>query len=131
MSWLAKVSHIAGRAEDLLNQIDQNAAVILFKALRSTKKDANRSDSVMSLIDIEGEGTNKLEKLRPEMVETATKKHIRGGHTSSVSSRIHNRKKDDELIAYLNNSNEPTSSRCSSVASCFSAPNPHITSENL
>uniref|UniRef100_A0A8R1TXG2 Golgin-84 n=1 Tax=Onchocerca volvulus TaxID=6282 RepID=A0A8R1TXG2_ONCVO len=122
MSWLAKVSHIAGRAEDLLNQIDQNAAV----ALRNTKKGVSKTDSVMSLIDIKGQGTNKLEKLRPETVEATTKKHVRTDHTSSVSSRIHNKKKDDELIAYLNNSNEPTSSRCSSVASCFSAPNPQV-----
>lgn len=28
MSWLAKVSHIAGRAEDFLNKIDQNAAEV-------------------------------------------------------------------------------------------------------
>lgn len=58
-------------------------------------------------------------------------KFSRADHTYSVSGRIRNKKKDDDLIAYLNNSNEPTSSRCSSVASCFSAPNPHIASEDV
>ncbi|KAL3998328.1 Golgin subfamily A member 5 protein [Acanthocheilonema viteae] len=120
MSWLAKVSHIAGRAEDLLNQIDQNAAI----ALKNTRKGVGKSDSTMSLIEIEGQ--RKLEKPESEISETVTKHHIRTDHTYSVSSRIRSKKKDDDLMAYLNNSNEPTSSRCSSVASCFSAPNPHI-----
>ncbi|KAK6106847.1 Golgin subfamily A member 5 protein [Brugia pahangi] len=122
MSWLAKVSDIAGRAEDLLNQIDQNAAI----ALRNTKKGAGKCNSTIGLIDIEEQRTKKLEKPQSEIVETTAKHHIRTNHTYSVSGRIRNKKKDDDLIAYLNNSNEPTSSRCSSVASCFSAPNPHI-----
>ncbi|CAG9537764.1 unnamed protein product [Cercopithifilaria johnstoni] len=122
MSWLSRVSHIAGRAEDLLNQIDQNAAV----ALRNTRKGVGKSDSAMSLIEIEGEGTKKLGNFQSEVSGEATKHHIRTDCAYSLSGRIRSKKKDDDLIAYLNNSNEPTSSRCSSVASCFSAPNPHI-----
>ncbi|VDK87127.1 unnamed protein product, partial [Litomosoides sigmodontis] len=123
MSWLAKVSHIAGRAEDLLNQIDQNAAV----ALKNTRHGIDKSDSTMSLIDIEGQETKKLEKPLSEILESATKHHTRTDYTYSISNRTCSKKKDDDLIAYLNNSNEPTSSRCSSVTSCLSAPNPHIT----
>ncbi|EJD74716.1 hypothetical protein LOAG_18006 [Loa loa] len=140
MSWLTKVSHIAGRAEDLLNQIDQNAAV----ALRNTRK--GKSDSAVSLIDNEGQGTKKLEKPQSGIVEAATMHQIstsKGTYgfvsfndSLVVSVSYHfvkpnlQQKKDDELIAYLNNSNEPTSSRCSSVASCFSAANSHLANVN-
>ncbi|KAM3721430.1 Golgin subfamily A member [Dirofilaria immitis] len=117
MSWIAKVSHIADHAENLLNQIDQNAAVVL----RNTKKD--KSGSTMCLVDIESQGINKLQKPRSEIVEAPT---VRTGPIYSISDRSRSKKKDDELIAYLNNSNEPTSSRCSSAASYFSAPNPQI-----
>ncbi|MCP9260949.1 hypothetical protein DINM_004349 [Dirofilaria immitis] len=156
MSWIAKVSHIADHAENLLNQIDQNAAVnsraedmLRFQVLRNTKKD--KSGSTMCLVDIESQGINKLQKPRSEIVEAPTVRFISCTsshryrsdlfkildiwlilleHFLSIVVLDHNKmgiqKKDDELIAYLNNSNEPTSSRCSSAASYFSAPNPQI-----
>uniref|UniRef100_A0A915PZN8 Rho-GAP domain-containing protein n=1 Tax=Setaria digitata TaxID=48799 RepID=A0A915PZN8_9BILA len=134
-SWLAKVSDIAGRAEDLLNQIDQNAAVVWFlrflvkAALKNTKKGAGKSSSGRSLADIDGQEIKKFERPQSEIAEAAANHHIRTD-IYSASVRIRSKKKDDDLIAYLNNSIEPTSSRCSSVASCFSAPNPQVTTSN-
>ncbi|VDM95435.1 unnamed protein product [Thelazia callipaeda] len=117
MSWLTKV---AGRAEQLLNQIDQNAAVAL---KNNSKKGSGRSDSAVSLIDDEKQELLKPDKPRSEVIETLAKPDARSSHTHSVSSRVRGQR-DEDLIAYLNDSNGQTSSRCSSAASCFSAPNP-------
>ncbi|VDN19952.1 unnamed protein product [Gongylonema pulchrum] len=75
MSWLAKVSDFAGRAEDLLNQIDQSAAVALKKP---KKKPTGRSDSAVTLINIEEENAAHPGKAHSEIVEnSAVRHHIR------------------------------------------------------
>jgi hypothetical protein len=52
MSWL---KGLAGKAEDFLNQIDQNAAV----ALQKERKELNSSEALLTEVTWDGQHSNK------------------------------------------------------------------------
>ncbi|VDK46969.1 unnamed protein product [Anisakis simplex] len=126
MSWLTKVSDFAGKAEDLLNRIDQNTADVLRRPRAGTP-----SAHSVQLTRVESEASLLNETAVSEPgVASPYKQPIRSLALSSSNRSFQSRKKDDkevdELISYLNENDHPKMhSRRSSNSSHLSLPVPH------
>ncbi|KAK6033086.1 hypothetical protein OSTOST_00727, partial [Ostertagia ostertagi] len=138
MSWITKVSDLAGKAEDLLNRLDQTTseAIQNQKARTNTSKPA-RSSSYAHLKNDEGDGevhTEEMGRSGPSLPSRTHSEFAAGAapgrkrihesfipSTSVVSER---ERRDDELIAMLNdeigNDADDTRSRRSSGRSVLS-----------
>lgn len=126
MSWFNKVSDFAGRAEDLLNKIDQNAADALKKP-----KGSSAGGSTVPFTRVESVSSLRNESVCSEGVLESPLKRlpIRPSYAASSSGRSlgERKKEDDELIAFLNDAGrDHGSSGRSSVASHVSAANSNI-----
>ncbi|KAK5967465.1 Golgin-84 [Trichostrongylus colubriformis] len=138
MSWITKVSDLAGKAEDLLNRLDQttNEAIQNQKARASSSKPA-RSSSYAYLRNDEGDAevhTEEVGRSGPSLPSrthsefaagTATgRKRIHESFVPSTSVVNERERRDEELFAMLNdddgNDADDTRSRRSSGRSVFS-----------
>uniref|UniRef100_A0A914WIR4 Golgin-84 n=1 Tax=Plectus sambesii TaxID=2011161 RepID=A0A914WIR4_9BILA len=146
MSWLSKVTDLAGKAETLLNQLDQNTAQALSKPnepgqrpyAHATPTRAKRPslDELSSGIQLTSEQPSAVFSAAPREYASSDyggtgARQKSSGYASSVSSFVSKAqpKEDDEkLLAYLNEPNDDTGStkggrsRRSSGASLASLP---------
>ncbi|XP_069681008.1 golgin subfamily A member 5-like isoform X2 [Periplaneta americana] len=94
MSWL---KGLAGKAEDFLNQIDQNAAV----ALQKEKREADAGETLLTDVTWEGLGPKgDTSRLTPPPSSTRS--------SPSQTMRSPKSNSDDELIKFLNSPEAPT-----------------------
>uniref|UniRef100_A0A915BFW6 Golgin-84 n=1 Tax=Parascaris univalens TaxID=6257 RepID=A0A915BFW6_PARUN len=129
MSWLTKVTDIAGRAEDFLNKIDQNTADVLKKPRAATP-----GAHSVQLTRVESEASLQNESTHSAPgIDTLYRPTVRSPHaapySASSSSRLYQyrKKEEDNFISFLNDgAHETTLSRHSSNASRISSlPIPH------
>lgn len=111
MAWL---KDLAGKAEDFLNQIDQNAAV----ALQKERKELNASDTLLTEVTWDGqqskeEVTSRSARFTPPPTWSATNNlgFLRSSPSLVSRSPVRQPKtnSDDELIKFLNSSEQPVS----------------------
>lgn len=112
MSWL---KGLAGKAEDFLNQIDQNAAV----ALQKERKELNSSEALLTEVTWDGQQsntenvTNRSTRFTPPPVWSPTNGSNDGSVRASPSLadrspvRALKTNSDEELIKFLNSSEPP------------------------
>ncbi|GFG29421.1 hypothetical protein Cfor_02622 [Coptotermes formosanus] len=112
MSWL---KGLAGKAEDFLNQIDQNAAV----ALQKERKELNSSEALLTEVTWDGQHSNKgnVTNRSPRFTPPLVWSPASGSNDSSVRAspslggrspvRAPKANGDDELISFLNSSELP------------------------
>lgn len=108
MSWL---KGLAGKAEDFLNQIDQNAAV----ALQKERKELNSNEALLTEVTWDGQQSNKgiVTNISPRFSPPPTNGSNDGSVRTSPSLagrspvRAQKANSDDELIRFLNSSEPP------------------------
>ncbi|XP_021929852.1 golgin subfamily A member 5 isoform X2 [Zootermopsis nevadensis] len=106
MSWL---KGLAGKAEDFLNQIDQNAAV----ALQKERKELNSVEPLLTEVTWEGQQSNGSARFTPpplrsvssgSSVGSVRSSPSHGGRSPVLATKANS---DDELIKFLNSSEPP------------------------
>ncbi|PNF30873.1 Golgin subfamily A member 5 [Cryptotermes secundus] len=113
MAWL---KDLAGKAEDFLNQIDQNAAVALHK-----ERKENTSETLLTEVTWDGQQSKEKVTSRPvRLTPPPTATTTNGNNLRSIRSspslvgrspvRQPKTSSDDELIKFLNSSKQPVSS---------------------
>lgn len=113
MAWL---KGLAGKAEDFLNQIDQNAAV----ALQKDKKDFNTNEPLLTEVTWDGQLPNRdIPSRPPRFTSPLSRPAVNGTGIGPVRSSpnlaLHSPVKtpkpnsDDELIKFLNSTEVPAS----------------------
>uniref|UniRef100_F1KZA4 Golgin subfamily A member 5 n=1 Tax=Ascaris suum TaxID=6253 RepID=F1KZA4_ASCSU len=128
MSWLTKVTDIAGRAEDFLNRIDQNTADVLKKPRAGTPgAHSVQLTRVESEASLPNESTHSAPGIDTPYRPTVRSPHA-ASYSASSSSRLYQyrKKEEDDFISFLNDgAHETTLSRHSSNASHTSLPVQH------
>ena len=117
MSWLNNITDLAGKAESLLNNIDQSAANAISKASNSYKEDSEvvdkKSDASSSVAF--HEQTQSIEKDNGNM--SGKPSHLKTQTPRRQVSKINNQQTDEALFNFLNSDQKVTKLKTSSAIS--------------
>ena len=112
MSWLNNITDLAGKAESLLNNIDQSAAVAISKASTPKKSDIDSKNIGSRSADVDD--TSSLKESSVQSVITTSSvgltSHVKQMQRREIERAKPQKQNDDALFDFLNSSQKVTKS---------------------